>query len=208
MIKMIQKLKNKKGFTLVELIVVIAIIAILTAVIVPLIARYSAQAQYTTLQDAAQTISNSANNALSDGNQISAVNVTQITGFKASGSLTITVGSGSGAKSQNGSTIVDSASTDDANTRVAKRLHASLLSALPDNCAFVIAVKQSAVEGVVYTSSATSLTANGTIKPVDGFDNAYEIANVSAIGVSGKWIPADSTGKTFDIGVGGSTPTT
>ena len=203
MIKMIQKLKNKKGFTLVELIVVIAIIAILTAVIVPLIARYSAQAQYTTLQDAAQTISNSANNALSDGNQISAVNVTQITGYKTGGDLTITVGAGTGAKSQSGSVIVDSASTDDANTRVAKRLHASLLSALPDNCAFVIAVKQSAVEGVVYTSAKASLAA-GTVIPVDGFDNAYEVSGVSAMGVSGKFIPSDSTGVAFTLTAGSS----
>lgn len=35
MLKNIQKLKNKKGFTLVELIIVIAVMAILAAIVVP-----------------------------------------------------------------------------------------------------------------------------------------------------------------------------
>ena len=51
MLNKIRKLREKKGFTLVELIVVIAIIAILTAVLVPLIGNWTQQAAYTTLQD-------------------------------------------------------------------------------------------------------------------------------------------------------------
>ncbi len=49
MLNKIRKLRAKKGFTLVELIVVIAIIAILTAVLVPLVGNYVQQAAYTTL---------------------------------------------------------------------------------------------------------------------------------------------------------------
>ena len=93
MLNKLMKLKNKKGFTLVELIVVIAIIAILTAIIVPLVGRYSAQARYTTLNDAATTVSNSINNGLSDANQIGVINDNVITGTKTdAGILTVTVG--------------------------------------------------------------------------------------------------------------------
>lgn len=186
MIKMIQKLKNKKGFTLVELIVVIAIIAILTAVIVPLIARYSAQAQYTTLQDAAQTISNSANNALSDGNQISAINITYISGGKTdAGVLSIDVG-GKASISSDDIDDGESDSSDDAPTRVAKRLFTSLLNALPNNCGFYISVSSSAVSGVAYQTGTDTVGEPSAVSIVDGFDNAYEIGS-SAAGVSGKY---------------------
>ena len=198
MIGKIQKLKNKKGFTLVELIVVIAIIAILTAVIVPLIARYSAQAQYTTLQDAAQTISNSANNALSDGNQISALNVSEIYGKKtANGELEIKIDSAGNAadgliKGTEISTAAgtESSSGDKAKERAAKRLFGSLLNTLPNNCRFYIKVSSSAVSGVVYQAgeSSTHFTGTNMVKTyatiVTGFDNAYSDGS-NAIGVSG-----------------------
>ena len=186
MIKMIQKLKNKKGFTLVELIVVIAIIAILTAVIVPLIARYSAQARYTTLMDAAQTISNSANNAMSDANQQGVVTVTNFSGSKTGNTLTIkssadTTGITTGKES-------DGSYSKDANKRAEQKLWEALSTTLPDGCNFYVQVKSSAVEGVIYTTEqGLTVSASTTIVKLTDFDNAYATAatNGKAIGVSG-----------------------
>ena len=198
MIKMIQKLKNKKGFTLVELIVVIAIIAILTAVIVPLIARYSAQAQYTTLQDAAQTISNSANNALSDGNQVSALNIKCISGAKSGGVLTIYLGGA--IYSSNGTTTSASHAANAASKgeeRAAERLVESLATTLPDTCAFYAEINQSAVAGVVYTNAAVTIS-DGDVSEVEGFDKAYQLTpsggSAGPIGASGKYTPTVASG--------------
>ena len=208
------KLKNKKGFTLVELIVVIAIIAILTAIIVPLVGRYSAQARYTTLNDAATTVSNSVNNGLSDANQIGVINVTQITGYKGNdGVLYVTVGTASGsskpATSNSSKSNLDATTNefkatdgDEATRRAASRIVGSLSEALPNNCAFYAAIRTSTVSGVIYTNapatgaSATDNKLGDTMEfeEVAGFDNAYQLKNgTAAYGLSGKYIPT-STG--------------
>lgn len=195
----IRNLKRKKGFTLVELIVVIAIIAILTAVIVPMIARYSAQAQYSTLQDAAQVISNSANNALADGNQLSPINVTTIEGERTNGQLKVILKYNSTDKavateSKDGfaDTTKTTGSGSEGEKRAAERLCDTLASTIPDNCAFLISVKNSAVSGVIYTTTSSDVTTitGITIEPVDGFTDAYmDNSNGTALGVSGKYIP-------------------
>ena len=183
MIKAIQKLKNKKGFTLVELIVVIAIIAVLTAVIVPLIARYSAQAQYTTLNDAAQTISNSANNAMSDANQKGVVNLKYFKASKANGTFTIEWASGS---SVTAGADASGNYDDDANKRAAQKLWDSLNDTLPATAYFYVDVNASAVKGVIYSTTAAVADADGAnVDEVDGFDNAYEITSGTAAGAAG-----------------------
>ena len=193
MIKMIQKLKNKKGFTLVELIVVIAIIAILTAVIVPLIARYSAQARYTTLMDAAQTISNSANNAMSDANQKGVVSLTSFTGDKSGGTFTITPSSGAAQSGGHIDATGKATYSTDANERAAQKLWESLNDTLPAEAHFYISVNASAVKGVVYsTKNAVTDAIGSAAVAVDGFDNAYGTAATGgdALGVSGSYIPS------------------
>lgn len=205
MLNKLMKLKNKKGFTLVELIVVIAIIAILTAIIVPLVGRYSAQARYTTLNDAATTISNSINSGLSDANQIGVINVPEVTGNKTGGTLTVKVGD---AESKTGTAAT--AGTD-AEKRAADRIVAALGDALPDNCCFYASVHTSTVSGVVYFNAGTSLpltvdkdTTNAVFENVPDFDNAYQskakeaegdekpAVSAQAVGLTGKYIPAKS----------------
>ena len=60
MIKKLQKLKAKKGFTLVELIVVIAIIGVLAAILVPTMLGYVQNSRVTAIDQVAKTIKDAA----------------------------------------------------------------------------------------------------------------------------------------------------
>jgi prepilin-type N-terminal cleavage/methylation domain len=93
------KLKNKKGFTLVEMIVVIAIIAILIALLAPNVARMIENAQRTADAAKAKTIMSTAqayateaitsNNAINGGGALTAISgnyIIHLDGNRASGS--------------------------------------------------------------------------------------------------------------------------
>ncbi len=176
MLNRIRKMREKKGFTLVELIVVIAIIAILTAVIVPLVGRYAAQATYSTLQEAAKTVSNSSATAIADATMMGTVIPdATFTGTKASGTLTLT-----GAPT-NGD-------FDD-------KLIAALQEALPNGAAFQVEISGNTVAGVRYstTLSESDLTdAAATIAANTDFTEAYDITvngGTSPVGLAGNQIP-------------------
>lgn len=64
MIKFFQKLKAKKGFTLVELIVVIAIIGVLAAILVPTMLGYVTSSRVTSVNSTAASIKNNIDNFL------------------------------------------------------------------------------------------------------------------------------------------------
>ena len=66
MIKKLQSLKKKKGFTLVELIVVIAIIGVLAAILVPTMLGYVTSSRVTSVNSTAASIQKNVNTFLTD----------------------------------------------------------------------------------------------------------------------------------------------
>lgn len=205
MLNKIRKLKEKKGFTLVELIVVIAIIAILTAVLVPLINNWTQQAAYTTLNDSAQTVSNTVNESISKviaGGAPLSSTVNHVKGVKAaagSNKLFITLGSvTSNAEGKKDDTNNNSAADQKTvEYKIAVEIAKALDATMPNNCAFIASIKNGAVTGVVYQTTngtAPTVDANGEVDPdikkvknFDGFEMAGADANASrtTVGVTG-----------------------
>lgn len=188
MLYKIGKLREKKGFTLVELIVVIAIIAILTAVLVPLINNWSQQAAYATLNDGAQTVSNVVNDAIAKfvaGGKPLVSHVDTVTGVKTSaavGSLEVTMGTAVGKSTD---TVADS---DSAEKKIAVEIAKMLDATLTTPCAFTAALSNGAVAGVVYSTSQSAAPPTTGITKVSDFDG-YEILDedYGAVGASGKF---------------------
>ena len=183
MLNKLRKLKEKKGFTLVELIVVIAIIAILTAVLVPLIGNWTQQAAYTTLQDAAQTVSNSVNEAMSKVTMGGApASITKLEVTKSGSTFTIYI---------DGSAVTIPASPSTTNEKIAAEVKNMLEATMPNASAFYASIKNGAVEGIVYRNDAATQIAAGAVSQNTSFNEAYEYTPTGgtkfAAGVSGKY---------------------
>lgn len=93
------KMKNNKGFSLVELIVVIAIMAVLMAVLAPAMLRYVEKSRVQKDETAVSEVINAVNNALAD----EAVNDTA----KAGDTLVITTGAYTPAPTASGTSLVN-----------------------------------------------------------------------------------------------------
>lgn len=212
MLNKIRKLKEKKGFTLVELIVVIAIIAILTAVLVPLINNWTQQAAYTTLDDAAATTSNTINEAISkitSGGAPLSSDAVMVCGKKTSGGAnqlqislkkstgaTINAALSADAKKADGTVVAEADRTT--YDKVAIEIATMLDSTIPNTCCFMAHLNKGSVLGVIYiTSEATTFdsitavpgTADTVIKKVSDF-NGHEYDKGSTT-----WIAVGAVGE-------------
>ena len=92
MIKKLQALKKKKGFTLVELIVVIAIIGVLAAILVPTMLGYVTSSRITSLNSTAASIKNNIDSFLTTADT---KGYGMLKGSSNTATLTFTVSSGS-----------------------------------------------------------------------------------------------------------------
>lgn len=220
MLNKIRKLREKKGFTLVELIVVIAIIAILTAVIVPLVGRYSAQATYTTLQQAAKNIHTSETNVISDVTMMGTIYEKRvIIGKRSSGKLIVEVWSTkdtpakllASCKEANKGTVIDKDEGTDDDKKVTEKVFEALADALPNDCNFASLVGTNSVKGTIYTTATTSFAADDikgfnaetSITNDTNFNDAFmikaklgSVAKDTKVGVAGAFIPPISTTTT------------
>ncbi len=185
MIKFFQKLKAKKGFTLVELIVVIAIIGVLAAILVPTMLGYVTSSRVTSadttaskIEDTIDTFLTTADTAgygMLQSNTATAIVAGQCNG----GTWTITVTpTGSPFKSSSsvswGTTGSGSANQTKANVHEACSLLAIECGNLfPDveSCCFTAQLRGGDCTAVWYTADANTTASVTSLAPANVFSN-------------------------------------
>ncbi len=171
MIKKLQQLKAKKGFTLVELIVVIAIIGVLAAILVPTMMGFVTSSRVTSANSTAASFEDQIEQFLTDcdtkgfGMKQANTSVSEIDIVITSAGWTTTIGTAASFKSITGAQDWTTAGTQMTTTDTAiaqanapaNLLSIKLMALFPDlTQGYVKAyVKAGNVEAVVYTADST-----------------------------------------------------
>lgn len=197
MIKKLQKLKAKKGFTLVELIVVIAIIGVLAAILVPTMLGYVQNSRVTAVDQVAKTIKDAAQVSATEmdtlGNGLQAATITEYGSYNPSAAAgsRVTIGSGAGTAATIGADgNYKGMTTTGAASKHGAKLAASLETLLTEqskNLSFCIvynngtAVQVYASEDLSLTSTSWAIPSGSTTVASSAWTGGAGIASGGAI---------------------------
>lgn len=178
MIKKLQALKKKKGFTLVELIVVIAIIGVLAAILVPTMLGYVTSSRVTSANSTAASIKNNVDTFLTNADTAGygmlkgSGNNSEITITVSSGTWTVTNPTTGAFKNGNGKTWAGSGTGTAGATKVGVGAPEALLAIeladlFPEvqTASMVIYVEGGKTLAVAYTADTDGGLTTGTDCP-------------------------------------------